>query len=86
MAITFDKDKLERWKRRRYGSTDVQHDLFRSGHDLDLRSNFQYDLLRSNYNSFYASRQEENDAVKINECFTESTVNAEKLFIRTVIL
>ena len=33
----------------------MQHDLFQSGHDLDLRSNFQHDLLRSNHNSFDAS-------------------------------
>ena len=29
---------------RRYGSTDMQHDLFRSDQDLDLRSNFLNDL------------------------------------------
>ena len=44
----------------------MQHDLFRSGHDLDLRSNFQDDLLMSNYISFDASRQEKHDAGKIN--------------------
>ena len=49
-----------------HGSTDMQHDLFRKGHDLDLRSNFQSDLLRSNYNSFDASRQEKHDAGKMN--------------------
>ena len=27
-----------------YGSTDMHHDLFRSGHDLDLRSNFNLDF------------------------------------------
>ena len=41
-GITFDRDQLERWKHhisrgRRYGSTDMQHDLFGSDHDLDLR-------------------------------------------------
>ena len=36
---------------RRYG-TDMQHGLFRSDHDLDLRSKFQHDLSRSNYSSF----------------------------------
>ena len=40
---------------RQDGSTDMQHDLFGSGHDLDLRSNFKFDLLRSNYISFNAS-------------------------------
>ena len=49
---------------RRYGSTDMQHDPFRSGHDLDLRSNFQVDLSRSNYSSFDASWREEHDAGK----------------------
>ena len=42
---------------RRYGSIDMQHDLFGSVHDLDLRSN---------YISFDASRQEKHDADKIN--------------------
>ena len=41
----------QRW----YGSTDMQHNLFRSVHDLDLWSNFQHDLLRSKYSSFDAS-------------------------------
>ena len=44
----------------------MQHDLFRSGHDLDLRSNFQRDLSRSTYISFDASRQEKHDAGKMN--------------------
>ena len=54
--------------RRRYGSIDMQHDLFRSGHDLglDLRSNIQNVLLRSNYSSFGASWQEKHDAGKMN--------------------
>ena len=42
----------------RYRLTDMQHDLFQSGHDLDMRSNFQNDLSRSNYSSFNESRQE----------------------------
>ena len=49
----------------RCGSTDVQHDLFGSGHDLDLRSNFQHDLSRSTDSSFDASWREEHDAGKI---------------------
>ena len=44
----------------------MQHDLFGSGHDLDLRSNFQHDLSRSNYISFDASKQEKHGASKIN--------------------
>ena len=51
---------------RRCGSTDRQHDLFGSGHDLDLRSNFQRGLSRSTYISFDAPRQEKHDAGKIN--------------------
>ena len=38
--------------------------LFRSGHDLDLRWNFQHDLSRSSDNLFDASWQEEHDAGK----------------------
>ena len=44
----------------------MQQDLFRSGHNLALMPNFQHDILRSNYSSFSASRQEEHDADKIN--------------------
>ena len=44
----------------------MQHDLSGSGHDLDLRSNFQHDFLRSNYISFDAARQEKHDDGKIN--------------------
>ena len=51
---------------RSYESTDVQHELFRSGHDLDFRSNFQNNLLRSNYSSFNASQEEKYDAGKMN--------------------
>ena len=43
----------------------MQHDLFPSGHDLDLWSNFQHNFLRSNYSSFDASGQEEHDADKV---------------------
>ena len=60
---------------RRYGSTDMHHDLFRSGHDLELRSKFPNDLLRSNYNSFDASQQEQHDVGEMNDVptFTESS-------------
>ena len=44
----------------------MQHDPFRSDHDLDLRSNFQNDRSRSTYSSFDASRQDEHDAGKSN--------------------
>ena len=40
--------------------------LFEVRYVLDLRSNFQHDLSRSNYISFDASRQEKHDAGKIN--------------------
>ena len=42
-------------------STDMQHDLFWSLRDLDLRSNFDLDLLRSNHISFEASLREKHD-------------------------
>ena len=44
----------------------MHHDLFGSGHDLDLRSNFQHDFSRSNYISFDAARQETHDDGKRN--------------------
>ena len=51
---------------RQYESIDIQHDLFRSGHDFELRSNFEHDLSRSKYISFDAPRQDKHDAGKIN--------------------
>ena len=42
-------------------STNMQHDLFWSLHDLDLRSNFDLDISRSNHIYFEASLQEEHD-------------------------
>ena len=44
----------------------MQYDFFGSGQGHDLRSNFQHDLLRSNYISFDAARQEKHDAGKIS--------------------
>ena len=44
----------------------MQHYFFQSGHDIDLRSNFQNDILRSSCSSFDASREEKHDAAKIN--------------------
>ena len=51
---------------RPYGSPDTQSELFRPGHDLDLKSNFQNHLLRSNYSSFNARQQENHDVGKVN--------------------
>ena len=45
-----------------YESTDMQRDLFRSGHVLDLKPNFQNALRRSNYISVDASQQEKHDS------------------------
>ena len=44
----------------------MQHDPFRSDHDLDLRSNFKNDLLMSANSSFDESRRKEHDAGKSN--------------------
>ena len=46
-------------------SNDISYDLFGSGHDLDLRSNFKFDLFRSNYISFDASQRDTHDGVQI---------------------
>ena len=40
--------------------------FYGSGHDVDLRSNFQNDLLGSNFSSFNAPQEEQYDADKIN--------------------
>ena len=53
---------------RRYGSIDLQHDFFGSGHDHDLRSDLQHDFLRSSYISFDVSSQEKHDAAKYMWC------------------
>ena len=58
----------------------MQHDLFGSGHDLDLRSNFQHDLSRSNYISFDVSRQEKRDDRKINVVYLLSQKLLQKTF------
>ena len=67
---------------RRYGSIDMQHDLFGSGHDLDLRSNFQHDLSRSNYIAFDDSRQDKHDAGKINVVALLSQKLLQKIYFR----
>ena len=59
---------------RPHGSTDMQHDLFRTGHDLDLRSSFQNELLMSTYSSFDASRQEGQKLLQ-KKTFFAKTVN-----------
>ena len=70
---------------RPHGSTDMQHD--RTGHDLDQRSNFQNDLLRSNYNLFAASRQEKHDAGNMNVVLLLGQMLSQKkfFFAKTVI-
>ena len=50
---------------RRDASTDMQHDIPGSSRDLDLRSNFQLDLLRSPCMSFEPPWRGEHDSVKI---------------------
>ena len=50
---------------RRDASNDISYNLFESGHDLDLRSNFKFDLFRSNYISFDASQRDTHDGVQI---------------------
>ena len=49
----------------RDASNDMQHDITGSSRDLDLRSNFQLDLLRSSCMSFELPWCGEHDAVKI---------------------
>ena len=51
---------------RQYGSNDMQHDLFGSGHDLDLRSNFIFKFYGSYYTSFDASWRAEYNGGEIN--------------------
>ena len=53
---------------RRYGSTDMQHDRFRSGYDLDLWSNFQNDPFQCHL-IVNVSRQMEYDAGKMDVFF-----------------
>ena len=63
------------------GSTDMRNDLFGSGHDLDLRSNFQHELLRSTYISFDAAQQEKHDAGKISIVSLLSQKLLQKTFV-----
>ena len=65
----------------------MQHDPFRSGHDLDLRSNFQNDLSRSTNSSFDASRREEHDAGKSNvmALLSQKLLPKKTFFVKTAI-
>ena len=62
---------LKRWKHyrcvqgsgRRYGSTDMPHDLFRSGRDLDLGSNLPNDIVRSNRIILHSTRFDERNTM-----------------------
>ena len=60
-------------------STDMQHDLFWSLSDLDLRSNFDLDLSRSNYVSFKASLREKHDDAIADSL---SYIQVPKLFVK----
>ena len=66
--VNRDRDSVRRLSclSRQCGSNDMQHDLFRSGHDLDLRSNFQLDLSRSYDISFDVPWRAKNDGVRID--------------------
>ena len=46
-------------------ATDMQHGQFGSGHDLEPKPNFKDSLSRSNYTSFDASWQREDDVGEI---------------------
>ena len=50
---------------RQDASTDMQHGILGSIHDLDLKTNFQLDLLRSSCISFEPPWRGEHDGVKI---------------------
>lgn len=47
------------------GSTDMQHDRLWSKLDIDLKSNFEFDLLRSCYIYFDSSQRDKNDDTNI---------------------
>ena len=60
-------------------SDDMQHDIFRSDHDLDFRSNFSNDFLMSNDSSFDASKQNKRDAGKMNVVSLLSQKSSQKM-------
>ena len=69
-----------------YRSTDMQHDLFRSGHVLDLRSNFTNYFLRSNYSSFDVSLRAKYATVKMNAVpFLSQKLLQRNLFSKTLL-
>ena len=64
----------------------MQHDLFRSCNDLDLKSNFQNDLLTSYYSSFDASEEDKYDAGKMTDHFLIKLIKSYYIFsLKTVI-
>ena len=67
---------------RQDASYDVHHDLFRSLRDLDLRSNFKIDLLRSSDIPFDSSRRDKHDGAIVIALACEY----QKLFAKTLLL
>ena len=65
LRLNWDRDSVRRslCLSRRCASNDMQHDLFRWGHDLDLRSSLQLDLSRSYDISFDAPWRDKNNGV-----------------------
>ena len=62
-------------------SNDMQFDLLRSLRDLDLRSNFEVDLSRSNYISFDSPRRDKHDGTHIIAvCFKTKKLFAKQDF------
>ena len=61
-------------------STDMQHGLFWSLRDLDLRSNFDLDLTRSNHIPFEASLPEKYDDIIADSLSISSKVIRERIF------
>ena len=60
----------------------MQHDLFGSGHDLDLRSNFEIDFSRSNYTSVKADFHEKHDGIKTSSIsFSDKMLLAKTFFL-----
>ena len=57
-------------------STDMQHDPFRQWHDLDLRSNIEFDLLRSTWMCFEPPWRGKHDGVH----FISLSLLCKKLF------
>ena len=66
----------------------MQRDLFRSGHELDLRSNFQKDPCKINERSFDASHEEEYDVGKMNavSLLSQKSLQKKNCFAKTAFL